>query len=1025
MAHDSFGASSTLRVGAREYEIFRLSALAERFDIARLPFSLKVLLENLLRTEGSGAVTAADVEALAGWDPAAQPSSEERGARLGGLRPPAPPSREIAFTPARVLMQDFTGVPAVVDLAAMRDAIARMGGDPAKINPLAPAELVIDHSVQVDAFGTRDSFAINASRELERNRERYAFLRWGQQAFDNFKVVPPDTGIVHQVNLEYLARVVFVADGELPGSAEDGRAGNERAGAGAAAGAPGSDALPRAYPDTLVGTDSHTTMVNGLGVLGWGVGGIEAEAAMLGQPMSMLIPQVVGFRLHGALPEGATATDLVLTVTQMLRERGVVGKFVEFHGAGLAGLPLADRATIGNMSPEFGSTCAIFPIDAETLRYLELSGRPPEQIALVEAYAREQTLWHDEHSPEPAFSDRIELDLAEVVPSLAGPKRPQDRVSLSDAQPAFRRALAGYLPTQNGEDDAVAGTFPASDPVASQEPSNGEGPRVSPAPASAAADPAGGAQAGGSGSPRAELPVTLADGTSTTLAHGHVVIAAITSCTNTSNPSVMIGAGILARNALARGLQRKPWVKTSLAPGSKVVTEYLDRAGLTEPLEQLGFNLVGYGCTTCIGNSGPLPEEISKVVGEEDLAVVSVLSGNRNFEGRINPDVKMNYLASPPLCVAYALAGTMDIDIVGDPLGRDAEGRDVYLREIWPTEREVAETIEQAVLSDMFRKSYSEVFAGDEHWNALEIPTGDRFAWEERSTYVRLPPYFEDMPPAPPPVEDVQGARVLALLGDSVTTDHISPAGAIKRDGPAGLYLQAQGVAPRDFNSYGSRRGNHEVMMRGTFANIRIRNLLRVPGGGALPEGGVTLHFPPGGDAAGGGAAGGGAGGGAAGPGGQTVGAEQLSIYDAAMRYMQEGVPLVVLAGKEYGSGSSRDWAAKGTKLLGVRAVIAQSFERIHRSNLVGMGVLPLQLPEGVSAESLGLTGEEVFSIDGLAAAMNNGGAAPHEVHVRAERPGAPPIELDARVRIDTPREAEYYRHGGILQYVLRGLLAS
>jgi aconitate hydratase len=958
MAHDSFGASSTLRVGAREYEIFRLSALAGRFDVARLPFSLKVLLENLLRTEGSGAVTAADVEALAGWDPTAQPH------------------QEIAFTPARVLMQDFTGVPAVVDLAAMRDAIARMGGDPAKINPLAPAELVIDHSVQVDAFGTRDSFAINASRELERNRERYAFLRWGQQAFDNFKVVPPDTGIVHQVNLEYLARVVFVADGELPGSAEDGRAGNERAGDLAAAGAPGSDTLPRAYPDTLVGTDSHTTMVNGLGVLGWGVGGIEAEAAMLGQPMSMLIPQVVGFRLHGVLPEGATATDLVLTVTQMLRERGVVGKFVEFHGAGLAGLPLADRATIGNMSPEFGSTCAIFPIDAETLRYLELSGRPPEQIALVEAYAREQTLWHDEHSPEPAFSDRIELDLSEVVPSLAGPTRPQDRVSLSDAQPAFRRALREYLsPDTQIDDGEETGkeSFPASDPPAHKSP-----PFV--------------------------------------LRHGHVVIAAITSCTNTSNPSVMIGAGILARNALARGLQRKPWVKTSLAPGSKVVTEYLDRAGLTEPLEQLGFNLVGYGCTTCIGNSGPLPEEISKVVGEEDLAVVSVLSGNRNFEGRINPDVKMNYLASPPLCVAYALAGTMDTDIVGDPLGRDAEGRDVYLREIWPTEREVAETIEQAVLSDMFRKSYSEVFAGDEHWNALEIPTGDRFAWEERSTYVRLPPYFEDMPPQPPPVEDVAGARVLALLGDSVTTDHISPAGSIKRDGPAGLYLQAQGVAPRDFNSYGSRRGNHEVMMRGTFANIRIRNLLRSAGSGALPEGGVTLHFPPGAPSAGGGAAE---------PSGQTAGVEQLSIYDAAMRYMQEGVPLVVLAGKEYGSGSSRDWAAKGTKLLGVRAVIAQSFERIHRSNLVGMGVLPLQLPEGVSAQSLGLTGEEVFAIDGLAAAMNNGGSAPREVHLRAERLGTPPIELDVRVRIDTPREAEYYRHGGILQYVLRGLLAS
>jgi aconitate hydratase len=951
MTQNSFDSRGTLAVGGREYEIFRLGALDERFDVARLPFSLKVLLENLLRTEGSGAVGAADVEALAGWDPAAQPSSEERGARLGSLRPPASPSREIAFTPARVLMQDFTGVPAVVDLAAMRDAIAGMGGDPAKINPLVPAELVIDHSVQVDAFGTRDAFRINAERELERNRERYAFLRWGQQAFERFKVVPPDTGIVHQVNLEYLARVVFVADGD-------------------------GSRPPAAYPDTLVGTDSHTTMVNGLGVLGWGVGGIEAEAAMLGQPMSMLIPQVVGFRLHGALPEGATATDLVLTVTELLRERGVVGKFVEFHGAGLATLPLADRATIGNMSPEFGSTCAIFPIDAETLRYLEFSGRPSEQIELVEAYAREQGLWHDEHSPEPIFSEQIELDLGEVVPSLAGPKRPQDRISLSDARPAFRRALREYLSPDahtDAAEEAGAESFPASDSPAHKSP-----PFV--------------------------------------LRHGHVVIAAITSCTNTSNPSVMIGAGILARNALARGLQRKPWVKTSLAPGSKVVSEYLDRAGLTESLEQLGFNLVGYGCTTCIGNSGPLPEEIAKVVGEEDLAVVSVLSGNRNFEGRINPDVKMNYLASPPLCVAYALAGTMDIDIVGDPLGRDAEGRDVYLREIWPTEREIAETIEQAVRSDMFRKSYSEVFAGDEQWNGLEIPTGDRFAWEEHSTYVRLPPYFEGMPPEPEPVRDVQGARVLALLGDSVTTDHISPAGSIKRDGPAGLYLREQGVAPRDFNSYGSRRGNHEVMMRGTFANIRIRNMLRDRDGNSLPEGGVTLHLGAPTER----------------PQDRPSAGEQLSIYDAAMRYMQEGVPLVVLAGKEYGTGSSRDWAAKGTKLLGVRAVIAQSFERIHRSNLVGMGVLPLQFPAGQSAQSLGLNGEEIFSIEGCAAAIDAGGETPREVRVRAARAVAgpsgelaDPVEFRARVRIDTPREADYFRHGGILHYVLRGLLAA
>jgi aconitate hydratase len=903
MAADTFGARGTLQVGSREYEIHRLAALAERFNVARLPFSLKVLLENLLRTEGSGAVTAADVDALAAWDPAAEPS------------------QEIAFTPARVLMQDLTGVPAVVDLAAMRDAMAQMGGDPAKINPLAPAELVIDHSVQVDAFGTRDAFAINAAREFERNQERYLFLRWGQQAFDNFKVVPPDTGIVHQVNLEYLARVVFVAD------ARDG------------------DGPPAAYPDTLVGTDSHTTMVNGLGVLGWGVGGIEAEAAMLGQPLSMLIPQVVGFRLHGALREGATATDLVLTVTEMLRERGVVGKFVEFHGAGLAGLPLADRATIGNMSPEFGSTCAIFPIDAETLRYLRFSGRPAEQVELVEAYAREQGMWHDEGSPEPRFSEQIELDLGQVVPSLAGPKRPQDRISLSDAQSAFRAALRDYVPTNarqaDAYDEAVAESFPASDPPAAHK---------SPA---------------------------------HTLRHGDVVIAAITSCTNTSNPSVMIGAGILARNALARGLQSKPWVKTSLAPGSKVVTEYLDRAGLTESLEQLGFNLVGYGCTTCIGNSGPLPEEISQAVGEGDLAVASVLSGNRNFEGRINPDVKMNYLASPPLCVAYALAGTMDIDIAADPLGHDAEGRDVYLRDIWPTGREIAQTIEAAVRSDMFRKSYSEVFAGDEHWNGLAVPGGDRFAWEEHSTYVRLPPYFEGMPPEPAPVQDVQDARVLALLGDSVTTDHISPAGAIKRDGPAGLYLQEQGVAPRDFNSYGARRGNHEVMMRGTFANIRIRNLLRDAQGGALPEGGVTVHLPSG---------------------------EQLPIYDAAMRYAEEETPLVVLAGREYGTGSSRDWAAKGTRLLGVRAVIAQSFERIHRSNLIGMGVLPLQFKDGESAASLGLTGHETFSIEGVA-------ALPREVTVRADEQ-----EFAVTVRIDTPREGDYYRHGGILQYVLRAL---
>jgi aconitate hydratase len=946
MSENSFGAKDTLAVGGRSYEIFRLDALQQRYDVSRLPFALKILLENLLRTEGAGTVTAADVEALATWDAKAEPS------------------KEIAFTPARVLMQDLTGVPAVVDLAAMREAMAAMGGDAAKINPLAPAELVIDHSVQVDAFGTRDAFRFNAEREFERNQERYVFLRWGQAAFDNFAVVPPDTGIVHQVNLEYLARVVFP---------------NESTG--------------QAYPDTLVGTDSHTTMVNGLGVLGWGVGGIEAEAAMLGQPMSMLIPQVLGFRLHGTLPEGATATDLVLTVTQMLRERGVVGKFVEFYGAGLAGLPIADRATIGNMSPEFGSTCAIFPIDAETLTYLKLSGRPHEQIALVEAYAKEQGLWHDESSEEPTFSDTIELDLASVEPSIAGPKRPQDRIALSRAQEAFREVLGGYVQHYDARDEADAESFPSSDP-----PANGnDAPRPDDGGPSFVEAPASGGAGGVTVTSASATRCTLADGTEVALDHGHVVIAAITSCTNTSNPSVMIGAGILARNALARGLRSKPWVKTSLAPGSKVVTEYLDRAGLTGPLEELGFNLVGYGCTTCIGNSGPLPEEISAAVSEADLAVVSVLSGNRNFEGRINPDVKMNYLASPPLCVAYALAGTMDIDIVSDPLGQDEHGEDVYLRDIWPSAHEIADTIGEAVRADMFRNSYSEVFAGDERWNGLPVPAGERFAWEPSSTYVRLPPYFEGMPAQPQAVKDIADARVLALLGDSVTTDHISPAGSIKRDGPAGLYLQEQGVDPRDFNSYGARRGNHEVMMRGTFANIRLRNLL---GGGDLPEGGYTHYLADGSNA-------------------------QMPIYDAAIRYIEAGVDLVVLAGKEYGTGSSRDWAAKGTKLLGVRAVIAESFERIHRSNLIGMGVLPLQFPNGQSAHTLGLSGEEVFSITGLATAMQGGGSPPRDVRVSAQPPSGEAIEFDARVRIDTPREADYFRHGGILEFVLRNLLAG
>ncbi len=965
MSENGFGAKHTLDVSGREYEIFRLDALQQRFDVARLPFSLKVLLENLLRTEGNGSVDAADIEALASWDARAQPS------------------KEIAFTPARVLMQDFTGVPAVVDLAAMRDAIASMGGDPARINPLVPAELVIDHSVQVDAFGTRDAFRVNAEREFERNQERYSFLRWGQGAFNDFAVVPPDTGIVHQVNLEYLARVVFSDEG--------------------------SDSRPsQAYPDTLVGTDSHTTMVNGLGVLGWGVGGIEAEAAMLGQPMPMLIPRVLGFKLHGALPEGATATDLVLTVTEMLRERGVVGMFVEFYGAGLATLPLADRATIGNMSPEFGSTCAIFPIDAETLRYLELSGRSRERIELVEAYAREQGMWHDEHSEEPTFSDLIELDLGEVVPSIAGPKRPQDRVSLTDAKQAFGESLRGLVPDYDDSDEASAESFPSSDPPAVSAPGPAQGAHASVA-HSPSSQANGGEWAPGltaTASPTA-VNVTLADGTLAHLDHGHVVIAAITSCTNTSNPSVMVGAGILARNALARGLQSKPWVKTSLAPGSKVVTEYLDKAGLTESLEQLGFDLVGYGCTTCIGNSGPLPEEVSKAVGEGDLAVVSVLSGNRNFEGRINPDVKMNYLASPPLVVAYALAGTMDIDIVGEPLGQDAQGQDVYLRDIWPSEHEVAQTIEQAIHSDMFRSSYGEVFAGDERWNTLQVPEGDRFAWEPDSTYVRLPPYFEGMPAQPESLTDIDGARVLALLGDSVTTDHISPAGSIKRDGPAGAYLQEHGVAPRDFNSYGSRRGNHEVMMRGTFANIRLRNQL-APG----TEGGVTVYLgPPSHSSIP-----------TEGEGGSSAGSargEQMSIYDAAMRYAQEGVPLVVLGGKEYGSGSSRDWAAKGTKLLGVRAVIAESFERIHRSNLIGMGVLPLQFPEGKSAKSLGIDGHELIAIGGFAEPLN-AGELPKSCTVKAGD-----VEFEATVRIDTPKEADYFRHGGILQYVLRQLLAA
>jgi aconitate hydratase len=921
---NSFDARAELEVGGRSYEIYSLDALQSKYDVARLPFSLKVLLENLLRNEDGVGIRREDIEALATWDAKAEPSDE------------------IAFTPARVILQDFTGVPCVVDLAALRDAMAEMGGDPSAINPLVPVELVIDHSVQVDAFGSAQAFRINAEKEYERNGERYAFLRWGQTAFDGFKAVPPDTGIVHQVNLEYLARVVFEDDGVL-------------------------------YPDTLVGTDSHTTMINGLGVLGWGVGGIEAEAAMLGQPMPMLIPRVLGFKLTGELREGATATDLVLTVTQRMREHGVVGQFVEFYGQGIANLPLADRATLGNMSPEFGSTCAIFPIDAETLRYLKFSGRSPEHVERVEVYAKAQGLWHDENSEEATYSDALELDLGDVVPSLAGPKRPQDRVSLTESKASFRMALDGFLPEPDECDEPLEETFPASDPTAPhyvKHEARGE----------EAGAGTGGVQVADRTS--VKVPLTLADGTETELDHGHVVIAAITSCTNTSNPSVMIGAGLLARNAVERGLQSKPWVKTSLAPGSKVVMEYYEQAGLVEPLEALGFHLVGYGCTTCIGNSGPLPDEVSAVVNDQDLAVVSVLSGNRNFEGRINPDVKMNYLASPPLVVAYALAGTMDIDLLDEPLGQDAEGNDVYLHDIWPSSEEVGRVVEEAVRSEMFTKSYGDVFDGGPEWNALEVPEGDRYAWAGDSTYVRRPSFLENVPREPEPQGDIAGARVLALLGDSVTTDHISPAGSIKKGSPAALYLNEHGVEQSEFNSYGARRGNHEVMVRGTFANIRLRNLLA---GRDDLVGGLTLKLPEG---------------------------EQMPIYDAAMRYADEGTPLVVLAGKEYGSGSSRDWAAKGTNLLGVRAVIAQSFERIHRSNLVGMGVLPLQFAEGESAQSLGLTGEEEFSIAGI----ENGEAK--EVTVRADDK-----EFTARVRIDTPKEVQYFQHGGILPFVLRQLL--
>jgi len=900
---DSYSARGTLTAGGRKYVIHRLTALQDAgYSLERLPYSLRILLENLLRTEDGISVTAEDIAALAGWDPQAIPE------------------REIAFTPARVLLQDFTGVPCVVDLAAMRDAMAELGGDPSRINPLQPVELVIDHSVQVDAFGRPDALLINVEREFQRNRERYSFLKWGQSAFRNFRAVPPSTGIVHQVNLEYLARVVFTAESH--------------------------DGTLSAYPDTLVGTDSHTTMINGLGVLGWGVGGIEAEAAMLGQPVSMLIPSVVGFRLTGALKEGATATDLVLTVTQILRQKGVVGKFVEFFGPGLATLPLADRATISNMCPEYGATCAIFPVDAETLRYLRHSGRSEEHIQLVETYFKEQGLFHTPETPEAVYSDVLELDLSTVEPSVAGPRRPQDRVPLSRTADSFREALPSLLgPSASGADAAPA--------------------------------------------VRARL-----DGQEFELTHGSVVIAAITSCTNTSNPSVMIAAGLLAKNAVERGLRSKPWVKTSLAPGSRVVTRYLEAAGLSRYLDEIGFNTVGYGCTTCIGNSGPLPEAISQAIAEGGLVTASVLSGNRNFEGRINPEVRANYLMSPPLVVAFALAGRIDIDLASEPLGTDSDGKPVYLRNLWPSQAEINQVIERCVTRELFEETYSAVFQGDENWNSIEVPAGDRFAWDESSTYIRRPPYFDGMrPEEPDSVEDIRGARVLAFLGDSITTDHISPAGSIKPDSPAGKYLLERGVPQAEFNSYGSRRGNHEVMVRGTFANVRIRNRL-APG----TEGGFTTHIPSG---------------------------EVMTIYDAAVRYSEAGIPLIVLAGKEYGSGSSRDWAAKGPFLQGVKAVIAESFERIHRSNLVGMGIVPLQFAPGENADSLGLTGREVFDIQGVAEAIASGFASGRTAQVTARTEDGRTIEFQATIRIDTPREADYYRNGGILQYVLRQLIKA
>ncbi|MFC4373719.1 aconitate hydratase [Nocardia halotolerans] len=923
---DTFGAKGTLEVGSNSYEIFRLSAVP---GTEKLPYALKVLAENLLRTEDGANITADHINALANWDPSAQPSVE------------------IQFTPARVIMQDFTGVPCIVDLATMREAVTALGGDPSKVNPLSPADMVIDHSVILDVFGRADALERNVDLEYERNSERYQFLRWGQGAFDDFKVVPPGMGIVHQVNIEYLAPTVMVRNGQ-------------------------------AYPDTCVGTDSHTTMVNGLGVLGWGVGGIEAEAAMLGQPVSMLIPRVVGFKLSGEIKPGVTATDVVLTVTDMLRKHGVVGKFVEFYGKGVSEVPLANRATLGNMSPEFGSTAAIFPIDEETIKYLRLTGRTDEQLALVEAYAKEQGMWHDADK-EPAYSEYLELDLSTVVPSIAGPKRPQDRILLSESKSAFRSDIVDYVGDYTALDEGVDETFPASDPVAVSADHAGD------------SSPAHSAANGATGRPSKPVAVRSAEHGDFILDHGAVVVAGITSCTNTSNPSVMLGAALLARNAVEKGLSTKPWVKTNMAPGSQVVSDYYEKAGLWPYLEKLGFYVGGYGCTTCIGNTGPLPEEVSAAINDNDLSVTAVLSGNRNFEGRISPDVKMNYLASPPLVIAYALAGTMDFDFETDPLGQDTDGNDVFLTDIWPSAQEIDDTIKSSINQDMFRNSYATIFAGDDRWQNLSTPEGDTFEWDQNSTYVRKPPYFDGMSMDPSPVADIKGARVLALLGDSVTTDHISPAGPIKPGTPAAQYLDSHGVARKDYNSLGSRRGNHEVMIRGTFANIRLRNQLLDD-----VSGGYTRDFTQ--------------------PDGP-----QAFIYDASQNYQAAGIPLVVLGGKEYGSGSSRDWAAKGTSLLGVKAVITESFERIHRSNLIGMGVVPLQFPAGESAESLGLTGTETFDIEGITAL--NEGVTPETVKVTATAEDGKKTVFDAVVRIDTPGEADYYRNGGILQYVLRNMI--